>query len=51
MIYRNLGSTGEKLSAIGIGGSHLAIKKVDESLIPNGIVAARLSYLVSKATL
>jgi aryl-alcohol dehydrogenase-like predicted oxidoreductase len=46
-----LGSTGEKVSAIGIGGWQLALKKVDESLIRNGIVAARLSYLVSKATL
>ena len=32
MIYRNLGSTGEKVSAIGIGGWHLGIKNVDESL-------------------
>jgi aryl-alcohol dehydrogenase-like predicted oxidoreductase len=32
VIYRNLGSTGEKVSAIGIGGWHLGIKNVDESL-------------------
>ena len=32
MIYRDLGSTGEKVSAIGLGGWHLAIKYVDEPL-------------------
>jgi aryl-alcohol dehydrogenase-like predicted oxidoreductase len=32
MIYRNLGSTGEKVSAIGIGGWHLGMKPVDEQL-------------------
>ncbi|HKO96426.1 MAG TPA: aldo/keto reductase [Pyrinomonadaceae bacterium] len=32
MIYRTLGSTGEKVSAIGVGGWHLGLKKVDESL-------------------
>lgn len=32
MIYRNLGSTGEKVSAIGIGGWHLGMKSVDEPL-------------------
>jgi aryl-alcohol dehydrogenase-like predicted oxidoreductase len=32
MIYRELGSTGEKVSAIGIGGWHLALKHVDEEL-------------------
>jgi aryl-alcohol dehydrogenase-like predicted oxidoreductase len=32
MIYRELGSTGEKVSAIGIGGWHLGIKNVDEAL-------------------
>jgi len=32
VIYRNLGSTGEKVSAIGIGGWHLGIKNVDEPL-------------------
>lgn len=29
MIYRDLGSTGEKVSLIGIGGWHLGLKKVD----------------------
>jgi aryl-alcohol dehydrogenase-like predicted oxidoreductase len=32
VIYRNLGSTGEKVSALGIGGWHLGLKTVDESL-------------------
>src|SRR6266851_5777423 len=32
MIYRKLGSTGEKVSAIGIGGWHLSLKHVDEDL-------------------
>ena len=31
MIYRTLGSTGEKVSAIGVGGWHLGLKHVDES--------------------
>lgn len=30
MIYRTLGSTGEKVSAIGVGGWHLGLPKVDE---------------------
>jgi aryl-alcohol dehydrogenase-like predicted oxidoreductase len=32
MIYRELGSTGETVSAIGLGGWHLALKYVDEAL-------------------
>lgn len=30
MIYRTLGKTGESVSAIGVGGWHLALPKVDE---------------------
>ncbi len=30
MIYRKLGSTGEEVSAIGVGGWHLGLEKVDE---------------------
>ena len=32
MIYRTLGSTGEKVSVIGVGGWHLGLSKVDEDL-------------------
>jgi aryl-alcohol dehydrogenase-like predicted oxidoreductase len=32
MIYRTLGSTGEKVSAIGVGGWHLGLKTVEEQL-------------------
>jgi aryl-alcohol dehydrogenase-like predicted oxidoreductase len=32
MLYRTLGSTGEKVSAIGIGGWHIGLPDVDEQL-------------------
>ena len=32
MIYRDLGNTGEKVSAIGLGGWHLSLKSVSEKL-------------------
>jgi len=32
MIYRTLGSTGEKVSSIGVGGWHLGLKSVDERM-------------------
>jgi aryl-alcohol dehydrogenase-like predicted oxidoreductase len=32
MIYRTLGHTGERVSAIGVGGWHLGLKHVDEDL-------------------
>ena len=32
MLYRTLGSTGERVSAIGLGGWHLSLKHVDEQL-------------------
>ena len=32
MTYRVLGHTGEKVSAIGVGGWHLALKHVSEAL-------------------
>jgi len=32
MIYRTLGATGETVSAIGVGGWHLALEHVDENL-------------------
>jgi len=30
MLYRTLGSTGEKVSAIGIGGWHIGLNGVEE---------------------
>src|SRR5665647_2211911 len=32
MLYRTLGSTGEKVSAIGLGGWHIGLNGVDEQL-------------------
>jgi predicted aldo/keto reductase-like oxidoreductase len=32
MIYRTLGRTGEKISAIGLGGYHIGVPKEDESI-------------------
>src|SRR5689334_11940752 len=32
MLYRNLGRTGERVSAIGLGGWHLGLSHVDEKL-------------------
>ena len=32
MLYRTLGSTGERVSAIGLGGWHIGLKNVDEQL-------------------
>ena len=32
MMYRTLGSTGEKVSSIGVGGFHLGLKSVDEQM-------------------
>jgi hypothetical protein len=32
MIHQTLGSTGEKVSAVGIGGWHLGLNRVDEQL-------------------
>lgn len=32
MIYRGLGATGEKVSALGIGGWHLGLKTVEQKI-------------------
>ena len=40
MIYRTLGCTGEKVSAIGVGGWHLGLKHVDEQLAVRIVRAA-----------
>jgi predicted aldo/keto reductase-like oxidoreductase len=48
MHYRELGSTGEKVSAIGVGGAHLAMKRVDEKLavsIVRGAVDRGINFM------
>src|SRR4030095_11816381 len=48
MIYRMLGSTGEKVSAIGVGGWHLGLKHVDEQLairIVRGAIDGGINFL------
>ena len=40
MPYRTLGSTGERVSAIGLGGWHLALKHVDKKLAKKIVHAA-----------
>jgi len=40
MLYRELGSTGEKVSALGLGGSHIGKPPVDEALAIRLIQAA-----------
>jgi len=48
MIYRLLGSTGETVSAIGVGGWHLGLKHVDEQLamrIVRGAIDGGINFL------
>jgi len=46
--YRELGSTGERVSCIGLGGWHLGLKKVDESLsqrIIHGAIDGGINFM------
>lgn len=48
MIYRTLGSTGERVSAIGVGGWHLGLSHVDEKLalrIVRSAIDAGINFL------
>src|SRR5712692_7916758 len=48
MIYRTLGSTGERVSAIGVGGWHLGLGHVDEQLairIVRSAIDRRINFL------
>jgi aryl-alcohol dehydrogenase-like predicted oxidoreductase len=48
MIYRDLGSTGVKVSVIGVGGWHLGMKNVDENLairIVRSALDRRINFL------
>lgn len=48
MLYRELGRTGERVSAIGLGGWHLSLKAVDESLalrIVHAAIARGITFM------
>lgn len=48
MLYRELGSTGEQVSAIGLGGWHLSLKHVDEELatrIVHGAIDRGITFM------
>ncbi len=49
MQYRDLGSTGVKVSVIGVGGWHLGLKNVDEKLsieIVRSAIDAGVNFMV-----
>ena len=53
MLYREIGSTGEKVSAIVLGGWHIALKKVDEQLgirIVRTAIAGSLLWITAGIT-